>query len=235
MSCPGPQHWPGTEVQVPPKTPQLGTGVCDMLRSPMLPCPHLPSLKMTLSLCFFFYSKTQTASFRAYTSHFVSFSCFLSLLQQLVPAQSTWHLEELLPKTASLPTQNSQCQLEAMLHVKPLERPGRTVPLCCPPVSCRENHRGSSLGHKVGRIEREKHSVMGIQGGKGQCPLKGLWARNGLDQYTGLLQQRPEASWAQVMTLWLTLIHTDPASCGSLQQPLDPSLIWLMAQLVTDL
>lgn len=101
-------------------------------------------------------------------------------------------------------------------------------------VPCRENNRGSSLGHELGRIERKKHSVMGSQGGKGQFPLKGLWARNSLQQHTGLLQQRPEVSWAQVMTLWLTLIHTDPASCGSLQQPLDPSVIRLMAQLVTE-
>lgn len=96
-------------------------------------------------------------------------------------------------------------------------------------VPCRENNRCGSLGHELGRTERKKHSVMRIQGGKGQFPLKGLWARNSLQQHTGLLQQRPEVSWAQVMTLWLTLIHTDPGSCGSLQQPLDLSLIWLMA------
>lgn len=102
-------------------------------------------------------------------------------------------------------------------------------------VLCRENNKGSSLVHKLGRIERKKYSVMGIQGWKGQCPLKGLWARNSWHKHTGLLQQRPEASWVQVMTWWLTLIRNDPDSCGSLQHPLDPTLIWFMAQLVTDL
>jgi len=43
------------------------------------------------------------------------------------------------------------------------------------------------------------------------------------------LAERPGLSWALTMTWWLTPVHTSPAGCRSSQQPLDPSLLQLVA------
>lgn len=90
-------HWAGAGVQVPLRTPQVGSAVCDLpnsagssLAGTTLPCPPPPSFKMMLPLCFCFIQRPgANCSVQAPTHHFCQIFCFLGLLQQPVPAQST--------------------------------------------------------------------------------------------------------------------------------------------------
>lgn len=169
-ACPalGPSTGLGLSCQLPQRPQSWGLG-SDLLRSPMLPCCNVPSLKMMLPLCFCFIQRCKVL----HSGLFFCFSCFLSLLQQLMPAQSTWQLEELLLKQLPCPPSTAYANWSQCCMLSPWrDWTGQSHFV----VPCREKTRGSSLGHELGRIERKKHSVMGIQGRKGQCPLKGLWA-----------------------------------------------------------